>query len=427
MLFFISFSVDAEWQVKKPDGVGNEKWSSLKTAVQSAKLIANDANGADTLGEAVSLDGNRALVGAPSDWDNGSNSGSAYVFEFDGISWSQTAKLLAFDGATSDGFGGSVSLYGDRALIGAQFNDAAGNASGSAYIFDFDGISWSKGIKIVSDDLSASDFFGNSVSLYGDRALVGAVQDDDFGDASGSAYIFEFDGQDWTQTAKLKPFDGAFRDFFGVSVSLGADRALVGSYNDDDFAPNSGAAYVFDYTEIGTWLEMGKLRADDGAEDDLFGYSVSLSGDRALVGAYGNDDNGSFSGSAYIFEFDNLTWTWSQTMKLNASDGTANDFFGYTVSLSGDYALVGAYFDEGQAIRSGSAYYFYNDGKNWIEKPKLIASEGQADDGFGFAVSLYENRALVGTPYDDEGTFGAGAAYVFVLDDVIFASDFDAP
>jgi hypothetical protein len=142
--------------------------------------------------------------------------------------------------------------------------------------------------------------------LSGDRALVGAIFDDDSGDDSGSAYVFDFDGTTWSQAAKLTPDDGAASDIFGRSVSLSGDRALVGAFWDDDNGGNSGSAYVFDFDGT-TWSQSAKLTPDDGAASDQFGYSVSLSGHRALVGAFLDDDNGDNSGSAYVFEFNDPT------------------------------------------------------------------------------------------------------------------------
>jgi len=161
--------------------------------------------------------------------------------------------------------------------------------------------SWNEVAKLTASDGAAHDYFGTSVSLSGNRALVGAYQDDDNGSDSGSAYVFEWNGSAWTQVAKLTASDGAASDYFGHSVSLSGNRALVGAYRDDDNGTDSGSAYVFEW-DGSAWTQVAKLTASDGAAYERFGYSVSLSGDRALVGAYLDDDNGSFSGSAYVLE-----------------------------------------------------------------------------------------------------------------------------
>jgi uncharacterized repeat protein (TIGR01451 family) len=380
---------------------------------EEAVLIPSDGEYADRFGHSVSLSGDRALIGAYWDDDNAGNSGSAYVFDFDGSSWSETTKLTAGDGAAGDRFGYSVSLSGDRALVGAYGDDDNGSDSGSAYVFDFDGPSWSETAKLTASDGAAGDRFGYSVSLSGDHALVGAYGDDDHGSDSGSAYVFDFDGPSWSETAKLTASDGAASDQFGVSVSLSGDRALVGAYWDDDNGSSSGSAYVFDFDST-AWTETAKLTASDGAAGNLFGVSVSLSGDRALVGAYGDDDNGNDSGSAYVFDFDGPSW--SETAKLTASDGAANDWFGFSVSLSGDQALVGAFRDNDNGNDSGSAYVFDFDGPSWSETAKLTASDGAVGDRFGYSVSLSGERALVGAFRDDDNGNDSGSAYVFDFD-----------
>ena len=252
-------------------------------------------------------------------------------------------KIIAGDGAAGDFFGLSVSIDGDYAIVGAHLDDDNASASGSAYIFRRFGTSWLEEAKLTASDGAVNDLFGRSVSLSGDRAIVGARGDDDNGSSSGSAYIFRRVGTVWTQEAKLTASDGQAGDRFGFSVSVDGDRAIVGADGDDDNGSNSGSAYIF--RRFGTsWLEEAKLTASDGAAFDRFGFSVSLSGDRAIVGARVDDDNGSASGSAYIFR--RFGTSWLEEAKLTASDGAAFDQFGFSVSLSGDQAIVGAFRDD---------------------------------------------------------------------------------
>jgi len=264
-------------------------------------------------------------------------------------------KLTASDGAQGDVFG-RVSLSGDRTLVGAHGND---DFRGSAYIFERQGDgSWLEVDKLTASDRAQGDNFGRSVSLSGDRALVGAHGDDDQGDFSGSAYVFERQGDgSWLEVAKLTASDGAAGDVFGNAVSLSDDRALVGAFEDDDIGDRSGSAYVFEQQGDGSWLEVDKLIASDGAAIDRFGISVSLSGDYALVGAYWDDGLGQQSGSAYVFERQG-DGSWLEVRKLNASDGAADDVFGISVSLSDERALVGAIGDDDVGDDSGSAYVY---------------------------------------------------------------------
>lgn len=238
------------------------------------------------------------MIGAIFDDDNGTDSGAAYIFELIGGNWTETAKLIASDGDVEDRFGSSVSLSGNRALIGAH---GVGTKPGSSYVFDLQGGSWSQTAKLMASDGAANDYFGWSVSLYGDRALIGAYGDADNGSYSGSAYVFDLSGGSWAETAKLTAADGSANDYFGNTVSLFGDRALIGAFFDDAIGNDSGSAYVFDL-QGGGWIETDKLIASDGAVNNYFGFSVSLSGEQVLIGAYGDNDNGNSSGSAYIFK-----------------------------------------------------------------------------------------------------------------------------
>jgi hypothetical protein len=211
------------------------------------------------------------------------------------------AKLLASDGAANDRFGLSVSISGDVVLVGAHGDDDNGLNSGSAYVFRWNGGSWVQMQKLVASDGVANDTFGRTVSISGDLALVGAWGDNDNGNASGSAYIFRWNGSSWMQEQKLLASDGAESDEFGWSISIRSDIALVGARGHDDKGYRSGSAYVFRWNGS-SWVQEQKLLASDGALGDYFGESVSISGDVAVVGAWADDDNGGDSGSAYVFE-----------------------------------------------------------------------------------------------------------------------------
>jgi len=214
---------------------------------------------------------------------------------------------------------------------------------------------WGKPVPVVTErqkllalDGIAGDYFGWSVSVSGDYAIVGAYYDDS---AKGSAYIFKWNGTIWLEQQKLTDSDGAAGDYFSWSVSISGDYAIVGVRFDDDNGNGSGSAYIFK-RDVASWSQQAKLLASDGAANELFGYSVSISGDYAIVGAHQNYNKG----SAYIFKRD--VASWSQQAKLTASDGAAADYFGCSVSISGDYAIVGAYGDDDMGEHSGSAYAF---------------------------------------------------------------------
>jgi len=370
-----------------------------------AKLTAgSDGAAGDYFGYSVSISGDTAVVGAYAD---DGNKGSAYVFVRSGTTWSQQAKLIASDGAASDQFGQSVSISGDTVVVGAPGDDDKGNLSGSAYVFVRSGTTWSQQAKLIASDGAAVDFFGYSVSLSGDTAVVGATLGDGNVTNSGSAYVFVRSGTTWSQQDELKAGDGAALDFFGRSVSISGDTVAVGAYWDD---AKKGSAYVF--LRSGTsWSQQAKLTASDGAADDLFGVSVSISGDTVVVGAHENDDDGTSSGSAYVFE--RTGTSWSEEQKLTADDGAAYDYFGISVSINGDTAVVGAYRNDVNDTSSGSAYVFERTDSTWSQQSKLTPSDGAQDDFFGHSVSISGDTVVVGAYYDDDDGADSGSAYVY--------------
>ncbi|MGI9014361.1 MAG: hypothetical protein ACR2GY_08945, partial [Phycisphaerales bacterium] len=362
------------------------------------KLLAKDGVAGDTFGWSVAISGNVAIVGAYGDTDNGFQSGSAYLFYVN--TGQQIAKLLPLDGAAHDWFGLSVAISGDTAIVGAYGDDDNGGSSGSAYLFDVN--TGQQITKLLPLDGARDDNFGYSVSITGDTAIVGSYADDDNGSNSGSAYLFNVTtGQ---QIAKLLPLDGARDDNFGYSVAINGDTAIVGSYGDDDNGSYSGSAYLFD---INTGQQVAKLLPEDGAAYDGFGYSVAISGDTAIVGARYDDDNGPHSGSAYLFDIT----TGQQIAKLRAQDGAAGDSFGYSVSIGRDTAIVGAHGDDNSGSDSGSAYLF--DVNTGQQIAKLLPQDGAAEDYFGFSVAIGGDTAIVGARTDDDNGGSSGSAYLF--------------
>ena len=334
-------------------------------------------------------------------------SGSAYVFTRTGTTWTQQAKLLASNRSAGDSFGISVSLDNDTALIGSCFDEYY---VGNAYVFTRTGTAWTEQGKLRAKDANTNDNFGFSVSLSGDTALIGAKLDDDKGVSSGSAYVFTRNGTTWTQQAKLTSLDGAAGDQFGYSVSLDGDIALIGTH-DDKNRNKSGSVYVF--IRNGTnWTQQAKLLASDATTNDYFGSSITLAGDTALIGACFDNDNGNYSGSAYVFIRTGTTWT--QQAKLLASDGAQNDNFGFSVSLSGDNAIIGAPWDDDNADASGSAYLFTRTGTTWTQQTKLHAKDSGTQDSFGTSVSLNGDIILIGAQNDDDKEQDSGSAYVFM-------------
>ena len=382
------------------------------TAKQEAKLTASDAADVDLFGWSVALSGDTAVVGAPNDeHEGGIIGGSAYVFVRSGTGWTEQAKLTASDAATVDDFGRSVALSGDTAVIGAFTDDDNGSGSGSAYVFVRSGSGWTGQAKLTASDAATNGLFGTSVALSDDTAVVGAQTDDHAGVTSpGSAYVFVRSGTGWTEQAKLTASDPSAFAQFGHSVALSGDTAVVGAHRDGSFS--DGSAYVF--VRSGTvWSEQAKLTASDAADGDWFGFGVALAGDTALVGAKLEGDND--DGSAYVFVRSGASW--SQQAKLINSEPAIFDNFGNSVALSGDTAVVGAWTDDhAGGLQAGSAYVFLRSGTSWNAQAKLIASDAAESDRFGGSVAISGDTAVVGAHQNSHaGGHLAGSAYVFRL------------
>jgi hypothetical protein len=387
------------------------------------KLLAEDGTSGDWLGYSVSVSNNIALIGARGDQNQ---TGAAYIFvRTDDGTWQQKAKLTADDGVEDARFGYSVSLSGNTALIGALYDDEKGEHSGSAYVFvrDEDCVEtqqeqcWHQQAKLTADDGISGDVFGISVSLDGNNALVGAGWHNN---GAGAAYVFVRSGDTWTQQEKLTVSDGTALARFGQSVSISGDTSLIGSFYDSATASQSGSAYVFvrdkdclEKQQKQCWHQQQKLVADDGAAGDYFGSSVSVDEKNkiALIGAILDDDKGFGAGSAYVFIRDK-DGSWQKQAKLTADDGEQADFFGNSVSVSKDTALIGARTETGN---SGSAYLFVRDKDGaWHQQEQLIAADS-AGDFFGWSVSLSGKTALIGGYTDDDKGRNAGAAWLYQL------------
>ncbi len=371
---------------------------------EKQKLLPSDGAANDRFGSTVSMSGDYAIFGVPFDNDKGSKSGSAYIFKRDGDTWKQQAKLLAADGEIYDQFGTSVSICGDFAIVGA-FHDS--NITGSAYIFKRDGTKWGQQAKLTASDGTADDWFGYTVSISGDYAIMTAPYDDDKGISSGSAYIFKRNGDIWSQQAKLLATEGTEYDQLGYSsVSICGDLAIVGAPYDDKKGNESGSAYIFKH-DGKKWAQQTKLLASDGTAGNRFGWSVSIGKDSAIVGANYDDDKGHRSGSAYVFKRDGKSW--SQQKKIIPTDVDTGDYFGHSVSVSGDLAIIGA----PHLFPAGGAYIFRWDGKNWNQQAKLIPSDGAPTDLFGWSAAIGSDLAIVGSFADDDNGTDSGSAYIY--------------
>ena len=271
---------------------------TLSVATET-KLTASDGTANDNFGSTLAIEGTTMMVGAEDEGSNGSYGGEVYVFEHEGSSWSEVVALTPPVPADEAQFGFSVAISGTTLFVGAIEDDGP---PGKVYVYDADGGSWSLSQTLVPSDGSNNDNFGRSIAVSGNRLIVASPADDDNGSFSGSAYIFDYNGSSWIQSAKLVPSDGAASDYLGYEkgVAISGDVAVVGAYRDDDDGTESGSAYIFRYDGT-SWSQTEKLTANDAASSDRFGYSVAISCDTVVVGANQNDDNGTDSGSAYVY------------------------------------------------------------------------------------------------------------------------------
>ncbi len=382
-----------------------------------AKLTASDATASAQFGYAVAIEGDLSVVGAWQASNPGNRSGAVYLYRLMESGWMEEAKLTHLDTVDEDQFGTSVAVSGATIVVGAPqpFGDCCGGiGNGAAYVFEHDGLLWQQVAKLSASDGAVSDNFGYDVDIDGNMIIVGAWQDDDFGDRTGSAYIFERSKGGWNnmnETAKLLASDATMLDEFGRAVAISGEVAVVAAAANDDGGSLSGSAYVFQMPP-GGWINMtetGKFNASDPASFDFFGVSVDIEGEVIMVGAV-DDDNGESSGSVYVFNRPITGWeNATEDTKLTAIEAQANERFGYSVSISGNAAMFGAL--SAQSF-TGAAYLFTFDGGSWIQQTRITAPDAQIGDELGRSVAINGENALLGAARNDDLPPNSGSAYI---------------
>lgn len=377
-------------------------------SVQGADMIAKftlPGGGVGSLfGRAVAISGDYALVSGDSTTTSEAGVVCTYTRSAGGI-WSWAGSV---GGAMPTyNFGSAVALDGSSAMIGDNLNsDYAFNAGAvypySAGTLTLDAPFFSTEPKAGG---ASSDQFGRSVGFHNGQVIVGAMFNETMAVNAGAAFI----GAPSSLT-KLVAADGAFEDWFGNAVAIRGNYALVGSYMNDQWGTDGGAVYAYEQVG-GVWTPKGKFAGSDTGPADEFGYDIAISGDTAVIGAYGYDLPAKSScGAAYVFKR-NATGGWDQVDLLTASDASTSAHFGVSVAISGDLILVGTPF-----TANGTAYLFQDDGTgNWTEIDKITAPDGAASDRFGTAVALDGKTALVGAIYDDDLGGSSGSAYFFAV------------
>jgi len=461
------------------------------TWTEVAHLTASDGAASDYFGVSVAIEGDTAVAGAYGhDTAAGTNSGAAYVFHRSGGVWTQQAELTPLGAQANDWFGYSVDLDGGRVLVGAYLDDTpAGANAGSAYVFDWTGAAWAQTAQLTASDASAHDAFGINVALSGNNAIIGAYQDSTATWwNTGSAYIFNYSGGTWSQTAHLVASDGMPYDQFGDRVAIYGDDAIVGALYNDRVGDNAGAAYIFHNGASG-WVQTSHPMADDAQANDQFGYAVAMGDGVALVGAMLDDTSaGTDAGSVYAFQttttpmpdllvpsvsYTAATYQAATMLPVSAAisnQGNQAIDAGGPVTLEvhlstdrmwGDYddivvtattdtlglaidsprsvnldgtiplsAPPGKYYvavgiDPSLAITEGDEtnnqwwsatadMTVENSHLRFIETAKLLAPDAADSDRYGFSVAAGDDWLAVGAPYDGTpaGT-GAGSVYLY--------------
>jgi hypothetical protein len=447
--------------------------SPMATIVPEGPVKASNISWYDNFGQSVALSGDTMVVGTISDDEGGWSVGAAWVFVREGTTWIQQAYIKPSTSSTGHfWFGLSVAISGDTMVVGAPMessnasgingnqNDNSLPQAGAAYVFVREGTTWSQQAYLKASNPSRGDQFGFSVAISGDTIVVGSrfesstssgvngEQNDDVLAASGAAYVFVRNGVTWTQQAFLKASnnDGCclpHADLFGTSVAISDDTIIVGAPGEDSSSSGvngnqndngrsaSGAAYIF-VRRGTTWTQQAYLKASNPDTGDLFGESVAISGQTAVVGssfessnATGvngdqNDNTAFIAGAAYVFVRNRENW--SQEAYLKASNTEASDRFGLSLSVSGDTVVIGAETEDSNATGvngpqnnndlpySGAAYVFARHDGHWTQLAYLKSLNTAQNAGFGRGIAISGNTIAVGAPGEDIGT---GTVYIF--------------
>lgn len=408
-----------EGKVLTSDASGNASWQELNTFtgadigfgtwgdcqtnsnIWEYHPISDTAATSFQMGESVCVSGNFAISGSPYETVGvNTDQGTVIIFRHNGNQWIPMQKITDATGAAFDRFGTSVSISGNYAIVGSYMDDVGANSNqGSASIYQYNGTSWVLMQKITDAAGAADDYFGFSVCISGNYAIIGAYQDNvGANNDQGSASIYQYNGASWVLINKITDPAGAQNDYFGYSVSINGDNALVGSWGKEIGANNDqGNAHFFHY-DGSNWVYTQTV--NDQAivnAGQKFGWSVSISGNYALIGAYGDDLQ---KGAGLFFHFNGSTWVFSGKVKM--PDGQANDFFGNSVCITGNYAIIGTPRDNIQtSIQQGSVSIYQRVANNWQRLQYLPEAYGSSGDQFGNSVSIdgTNKRFMVGAHF----------------------------
>ena len=394
---------NANWQTSSAAAAGNVGFGgwgdcSVQNISGYNPVVATDGLNGDNFGNSVSISGNFAIIGAFAD-NVGVNAdqGAAYIFFFNGLTWVQFQKLTAIDGASGDLFGIDVSISGNYAIVGAPSNDVTGADQGSAYYFFFNGAEWELKQIITAADGAAGDAFGNSVCIKDNRLIIGAPNDDaGLNTDLGSAYIYAFSGANFILERHITAGDGAAGDQFGRSVGIDGVHAVIGAPLDDvSGITDQGSVYIFSYNGT-TWLQQGKFsRTAFPAASDNFGSSVSISPPYCVIGEpnYGTTNKGAIHLLIYTFGF------WIYHQEINPPILAAGSVFtGRDVFISDDYLITGASGEDVNGIDgAGKVFIYKNLGGLWRLYEDFTDPAAGSVDAIGSSVAIDNNRFVTGS------------------------------
>ncbi|EYF01797.1 FG-GAP repeat protein [Chondromyces apiculatus] len=314
-------------------------------------------------------------------------------------------ELYAQDRRAYSQFGSASAIAGNTLVVGAR---SALDGTGAAYAFVRGESGWIEEAELLAPDGQVGDDFGFSVAISGDTALVGALFAKEGPRHTGAVYVFSRESGAWVLETRLVGSESAPFGLFGCSVAIDGDTAVVGAFQVHE---KTGAAYVFGRVG-GTWREQAMLVPEEAKSFDDVGISVAISGDTILVGADTRHEQGEASGAAYVFKREDQVW--HQQAKLTASDGKEYRFFGNPVALEGDTAFVGTYLADGAAPGSGAVYVYERTGALWQERTKLSPRDGRSGDAFGISLSTAPGKLVVGSSQVDDQGESSGGGYVFL-------------
>jgi hypothetical protein len=368
-------------------------------------------------GSAVAISGDRIVVGAIDGHPPGkANNGVAYVYHRGPAGWDFEQELFASDGAEFDSFGVAVAIDGDTILVGADGVDSVqSGAMGRVYAFQLVGAQWVQVQSFTATDAASGAFFGASVALQGDVAIIGRYWDNAGALHAGSAYVFRRSGGTWSQAQKLLHTHPGVEDDFGWSVALDGGRAVVGAserFSGSEGDPQHGRVFV--YTEqAGSFAQTAVLTPAAPQLHDQFGISVDIDGDEIAVGAWQDffSTVGSGNGAAFVFDWNGSAWMQSQ--KLVAADGALQDEFGSAVAIQGDRLLVGAASRSSSFPLWGGVYAFQRTGGSFVQTALFLPQAGPSLEWMGNALAMDGNYAVGGAFIESSPVTQSGAAYVF--------------